>query len=263
MGGSDVRFYLGTHKPDWLALGAFESVPLFVSRRRLVERRTLPRALGPWALDSGGFTELTLHGRWTVSPAAYVADVRRFVRDVGRLEWAAPQDWMCEAPMLQKTGLSVDEHQRRTVANFLELRDLAPELPFVPVLQGWQMADYWRHVDLYGAVGVELAALPLVGVGTLCRRQGTDEAVRVLSTLAAGGIRLHGFGFKVQGLRRCAGLLASADSMAWSVHARRRSPIAGHEYPGEGRRTGHRNCANCAEYALWWRRTMIQEGARA
>lgn len=49
------QFWLGTHKTGWLER---TDVPLFISRRRLVERVTLPRARGPWALDSGGFTEL-------------------------------------------------------------------------------------------------------------------------------------------------------------------------------------------------------------
>jgi hypothetical protein len=45
-----VRFWLGTHKPGWLAR---TEVPLFVSHRTLGGRRELPRARGPWALDSG------------------------------------------------------------------------------------------------------------------------------------------------------------------------------------------------------------------
>ena len=57
-------FYLGTHHPSWLRK---TDVPLFVSRRRLAGLKTLPRARGPWALDSGGFQELILHGEWTVS----------------------------------------------------------------------------------------------------------------------------------------------------------------------------------------------------
>ena len=44
------------------------------------------------------------------------------------LEWAAPMDWMCEPAMLARTGLTVEDHQRRTVANFLELRERGPEL---------------------------------------------------------------------------------------------------------------------------------------
>lgn len=67
-------FFLGTHHPNWLRK---TDVPLFVSRRRLAGRTRLPRARGVWALDSGGFQELNLHGRWTVTPAHYVAEVRR------------------------------------------------------------------------------------------------------------------------------------------------------------------------------------------
>ena len=51
-----MKFYLGTHQTGWLAK---LDVPLFVSRRRLATLRKLPRAVGSWALDSGGFTELS------------------------------------------------------------------------------------------------------------------------------------------------------------------------------------------------------------
>jgi hypothetical protein len=44
--------------------------------------------------------------------------------------------------MIERTGLSVSEHQHRTVASCLHLRELAPTLPFIPVLQGWHLADY-------------------------------------------------------------------------------------------------------------------------
>src|SRR5437763_16185605 len=125
-------FYLGAHHPCWL--GQLD-LPLFVSRRRLAGRRTLPRARTAWALDSGGFTELSMHGRWTLSPAAYAAEVRRYRDEIGHMAFAAPQDWMCEPHMLRQTGLCVAEHQRRTVDNYGELSALAPNLPWMPVLQ--------------------------------------------------------------------------------------------------------------------------------
>ena len=66
-------------------------------------------------------------------------------------------DWMCEESVLRKTGLTVEgHHQRRTMENFLELKSKAPELPIVPVLQGWTIGDYWRHVEQYGRAGVDL-----------------------------------------------------------------------------------------------------------
>ncbi len=265
-----MKFFIGSHQPQWLADDRFVDVPLFVSRRTLAQRKTLPRAVTSWALDSGGFTELQMHGRWTITPRDYADEVRRFRDEVGGLAWAAPQDWMCEPIVLAGgdaargirfagTGLTVEEHQRRTVENFLELRSIAPDLPFVPVLQGWSMYDYWRCEDLYAAAGVDLRSEPTVGVGTVCRRQGTHEATRIMKSLAAGGLRLHGFGFKVLGLRASAGDLASADSLAWSETARRAPPLPGHDKPGPGRRTGHINCANCAEYALRWRASLLAE----
>ncbi|MFC4611496.1 hypothetical protein ACFO9E_27445 [Streptomyces maoxianensis] len=145
------------------------------------------------ALDSGGFTELQNFGRWTITPAQYVSEVRRIRDEVGLLDWAAPMDWNC--------------------------------------------------VRLHERVGVDLRAEPVVGIGSVCRRQATSEAAAIVTTLAAHGIRLHGFGFKTQGLGICGGSLASADSLAWSAYARRRAPMPGHP---------HKNCANCQPYALAW-----------
>ena len=256
--------------PQWLEDPRCKDVDLFVSRSTLKRRKRLPVASTDWALDSGGFTELQLHGRWTLSPREYAAEVRRFRDGIGRLSWAAPQDWMCEPIVLNGgkaargvvfhgTGLSIEEHQRRTVENFLELRAIAPDLPFIPVLQGWSLYDYWRCEDLYKRAGVDLRAEPLVGVGTVCRRQGTNEATLIMKSLAASGLRLHGFGFKVLGLRASISDLASADSLAWSDTARRAPPISGHDKPGPGRRTGHINCANCLEYALGWRARLFAD----
>lgn len=253
-----MRFFLGTHRPNWLADNRFREVPLFVSRRTFQKRR-LPRAVTDWALDSGGFTELNLFGLWKTTPAEYVADVRRLQGEVGRLAWAAPQDWMCEPFVIEKTGLSVSEHQVRTVQNFLELRTLAPDLPIVPVLQGWSLGDYWRCVDLYEMAGIRLDEEPLVGVGSVCRRQHTFQAETIMRTLAGTGdyrLKLHGFGFKTKGLIACADTIESADSLAWSYQARRRPPLPGHDRPGPHGR-GHINCANCADFALEWRAQVL------
>lgn len=247
-------FYLGTHKAHWLADERFRDVPLFVSRRTLAGRKTLPRAVGPWALDSGGFTELQMHGRWVSTPEEYARDVRRFRDAIGGMVWAAPMDWMCEAAIIEGapgfagTGLSVGEHQVLTVRNLLDLRRLAPDLPWAPVLQGWTLADYRRCIDLYVCAGIDLDREPVVGVGTMCRRQDTREAARILESLAGDNLALHGFGFKVQGLRRAGHRLRSADSLAWSLDARFSPPMPGHR---------HATCANCADYALAWRARML------
>ena len=242
------RFYLGTHHPHWLADARFRDVPLFVSRRTLARYKRPPRAVGSWALDSGGFTELSMHGRWTVTPRDYAREVSRYRAEVGGMVWAAPQDWMCEPWITRKTGLSVADHQRRTVASVQELRALG--CAAIPVLQGWSAQEYFDHVEAYELAGLDLRAEPIVGLGSVCRRQATAEVARIVRTLSALGIKLHGFGFKSDGLRAVHDSLRSADSLAWSFRARRSPPLA--ECVGR-----HRSCANCPVFALLWRSKLL------
>jgi len=248
-------FYLGTHEPSWLSR---VRVPLFVSHRRLARYRRLPVARCPWALDSGAFSELTTYGRWTLAPAEYVAAVRRYRREVTHLAWAAPQDWMVEPFMLARTGLSVREHQRRTVANLVELRRLAPELPIVPVLQGWTLRDYLDCVRMYAAVGLDLRGEPLVGLGSVCRRQATGEIGVIVERLHRLGLRLHGFGVKTAGLSRYGQHLASADSMAWSLRGRY---VSGCKHRPAGARIPASE-ANCLQFAREWRRQVVSSAVR-
>jgi hypothetical protein len=188
-----------------------------------------------------------MHGRWTITPTQYIGDVTRFRDEVGMMDWAAPQDWMCEPAMLEKTGFTVQEHQRRTIENYLELRESG--LPFIPVLQGWTVGDYLSHASQYIDAGVDLFNMAVVGVGTVCRRQHMAEGMEIMSTLAGLGLNLHGFGFKTTGLMKVAGSMVSADSMAWSFDARRAAPLEGC--------LSHINCANCIKYALKWRDSLL------
>lgn len=223
---------------------------MFVSRNPLVRDYggLMPRALGPWALDSGGFTELDRNGGWTLSAADYTSFVRRAVREIGEPDFVAPQDWMVEPRMLQRTGLTIDEHQRRTVENFRELRQLLGTR-VIPVLQGWTLYDYLTCVERYESAGIDLGAERLVGLGTVCRRQHVKPTATIVRRLAREGIRLHGFGVKLTGLELYGDALVSADSMAWSLDARWN---ANHGLPScdPGVR---RSCANCLHYALEWR----------
>lgn len=239
-------FFLGVHRAHWLAIA---DVPLFVSHRILAPRKTLPRALAPWALDSGGFTELSLYGEWRTTPVSYIKAVRRYVEEIGSLAFASPQDWMNEPIMNAKTGLTVAEHQRRTINNYIELRTLDPQLPIIPVLQGWEPWQYLQHLDDYAARGIDLHAEKTVGVGTVCRRQDTVVADRIFAGLTATGLNnLHGFGVKITGLRRYGQHLNSSDSMAWSYRARR---------AGQSESCDKKNCANCLHYALKWRQKAL------
>lgn len=166
-----------------------------------------------------------------------------------------------------------EEHRKRTVQSYLTLRDLAPEIPWCPVVQGWQPDDYRRTIELYDKNGVNLERLPIVGVGSVCRRHGTAQAVGILRAVLheIPQARLHGFGFKTQGLMLAKDLLVSADSMAWSVKARREGIcLPGHSHPSAPnskdvflRKKGHQKCSSCIEFAIRRRNSMLVKVAEA
>lgn len=254
-----MKFFLGTHKSQWLRFEQFTDAPLFISHRTLAVRKGLPRAVTSWSLDSGGFTELSMFGRWVTTAPEYIDAVYRYREEIGLLDWASPQDWMCESVMLAKTGLTVERHQALTIESVCELREKAPDLPFIPVLQGQEVGDYLRHVEAYATAGIDLRAERIVGVGSVCRRQATEEIGGLVSELATEGLALHGFGVKRVGLLRYGQHLASADSMAWSFNARyaaNHARKAGAPWVCPWGET-HTSCANCPHYALDWRDKVV------
>jgi hypothetical protein len=241
-----VDFYLGTDRLNWLSQ---INHPLMVSHRVLRNRKKMPRAIGSWVLDSGAFSEISQYGEWTVPVIDYIKAVIRYRDEIGNMVWAAPMDWMCEPWIIEKTGLTVKEHQQRTTKNYLDLVCRAPDLPWIPILQGWTLDDYHRHVEGYLNAGISLQDHPVVGIGSVCRRQATAEAAGIIRSLWAQGIKnLHGFGFKVQGLREVGALMASADSMAWSYNARRSKPLPS---------CTHKKCNHCQKFALQWREKVV------
>jgi hypothetical protein len=142
-------------------------------------------------------------------------------------------------PAEEILALSFDYGQRHRV-----------ELPFVPVLQGFTHWDYLECAERYLRAGVDLAREPLIGVGTMCRRQGTDEAEVILRSLSDLGLRLHAFGAKTTGLKKYASAIVSSDSLAWSFNARRHPPLPG---------CTHKNCNSCPKWALRWRERLLAQ----
>ena len=238
-------FWLGTHHASWLTKAA---VPLFISNRTLARRKKLPEKAVPYAIDSGGFTELSLYGEWRTSPEEYIRLLRRYRDEIGPMEWAASQDYMCELEVLARTGATVKEHQALTIERYLQLRTLDADLPIIPVLQGWTAPSYQRHVDAYLAAGIDLAQEPLVGVGTICRRTNSVGISLLLGELTRQGLSLHAFGAKAAGLRLLPPPgVASSDSLAWSY--------GGLYIPGCS--AGHKSESNCIHHAMEWRERLL------
>jgi hypothetical protein len=212
-----VRFFVGLHQIS--DAKHFEAA--FISVNRLRPRKS-PFTVQDWILDSGAFTELSTHGRYRHTPQEYADEIYRWSGN-GNLLAAVSQDYMCEGFILEKTGLTVREHQKRTVERYESLMRSCTGVEIMPVLQGYNPDEYAKHIEDYGEL---LTCGKWVGVGSVCKRNGDPRAIEsILLTIKRErpDLRLHGFGLKTTALSSglIHKLLHSADSMAWSFHARR------------------------------------------
>jgi len=94
----------------------------------------------------------------------------------------------------------------------------------------------------------------IVGVGSVCRRQSTDEIEHIMKSLSKKGLKLHGFGVKTNGLKRYGKYLKSCDSLAWSFDARinnKKCDVCINK--------NIKNCANCLNFAIEWRSNLFNK----
>lgn len=214
-----MRFFTGLHQPS----DARHFDAAFISVNRLRTRKA-PMVARDWIMDSGAFTEISTHGHYRHGVAEYAAQIRRWGSNgSGRLLAAVAQDYMCEAWIVEKTGLSVREHQRLTVERYDALMaEDCGGVYILPVLQGFQPQEYVEHLRAYGA---RLTPGQWVGVGSVCKRNADPRQIAAVLLAIKNerpDLRLHGFGLKTTALAQPAirALLHTADSMAWSYAAR-------------------------------------------
>jgi hypothetical protein len=212
-----MRFFTGLHQPS----DAFAFDAAFISVNRLRSRKTMRP--NDWIMDSGAFTTIGRHAGYPEEPEIYAAEIRRWA-GVGNLLAAVSQDYMCEPVMLAKTGLSVSDHQGRTIERYDRLLALDRSgVYLMPVLQGFEPREYVQHLEQFDS---RLGPGAWVGVGSVCKRNGDPQAIEaVLAAVhrARPDLNLHGFGLKSTALSSglVRELLFSADSMAWSLAARK------------------------------------------
>lgn len=217
-----MEFYVGLHQPS----DAKHFDRAFISINR-VRKRKSPTGARKWILDSGAFRELEQFGEYRHSAEEYAAQVNRLAAIDSGLIACVSQDWMCEPYILAKTGLTVQEHQRRTIERYDAISSLA-SIYVMPVLQGDFVWEYLAHIDQYGD---RLRSDMQVGVGSVCKRNKNPRFIlAILSAIKAKrpDLRLHGFGIKTTSLAdpEIREMLESADSMAWSYHARKNGRLS-------------------------------------
>src|SRR6185437_7990045 len=118
----------------------------------------------------------------------------------GNLLAAVSQDYMCEPFIVEKTGLSVAEHQALTIERYDTLLTCNTGVLIMPVLQVFHPDDYVRHSRMDGA---RLTPRMCVSVGSVRPRHGNIRAIYVswhADHRERPDLRLPGFGLKTPAL---------------------------------------------------------------
>jgi hypothetical protein len=212
-----IEFYVGLHQPS--DAKHFDKCMISVNR---LKRRKSQFTVKDWIIDSGAFSQIYLHGQYDEPVSVYAEQIKKWSK-CGNLVAAVAQDMMCEPFILHRTGLTVKEHQKLTLSRYVELVGMVSETYIMPVLQGYEPEDYVEHIKMYGNL---LYPGMWVGVGSVCKRNNNPLGViEVLYNIkkTRPDLKLHGFGLKITALKNgtIRNMLYSADSMAWSYHARK------------------------------------------
>ena len=215
-----MKFFTGVHHPSIAQhLGAS-----FVSINALRDRKG-DFTVGDWVMDSGAFTRITTHGFWEDDEHEYAAQIRRWSK-CGNLLAAVSRDYMCEDFALQKSGLTIRDHQNMTIGRYERLLgEDCGGVYIMPVLQGRSHSDYIQHIKMYEERG-HLPHGAWVGVGSVCKRNADPMSIFMCLSIIKDyrpDLKLHGFGVKLTSLAWAPirELLETADSMAWSFAARK------------------------------------------
>ena len=110
-----MKFYTGMFHPHT----ADKVERAFVSVNVLKKRKSA-FPVKDWIMDSGAFTTINKYGGYPEPVSEYAKQIKRW-KGNGNLIAAVSQDYMCEAWMLEKTGLTVADHQRLTVERYDQL----------------------------------------------------------------------------------------------------------------------------------------------
>jgi hypothetical protein len=181
------------------------------------------------ALDSAGFVAMNRYGgfRWNVEQYVGLAGAYSWT-------WWAQMDCCCEpevAKDAQEISRRVDWstmllwHCLTTARNWREQGAFWLQDP-MPVLQGWQPAEYRRCAQMYSSV-LDRKWPDMVGIGSVCRRNltGPDGLFNVIEALQEEipeHVGFHLFGVKGAALEKLKKYprVVSIDSSAWDFRAR-------------------------------------------
>jgi hypothetical protein len=175
------------------------------------------------ALDSAGFVALSRYHAYPWATEDYLDLAASYP-----FRWFASMDY-CVEPEIAPDREEVRDRISRTIRVNRDCwrgaHDRGIAHRFMPVMQGRVAHDYEICIDALGDI---IDAVPLIGIGSMCRRPigGSDGVIAIfehLDRILGAKTMMHGFGIKGAALSKLCGLehrVASTDSQAFGVASR-------------------------------------------
>lgn len=257
------RFYFTAHPGDMLrgrlikgcCMMAVASAHWDDDRKRFRINRPPADHVASICIDSGGFTAAKKWGRYPWLVEQYADFIQEMSRDVP-LDFCAIMDYACEPSVDRSTYATNIERIEVTIANEILCLETAPDLPWLPVLQGDSLEE--RSYDLERRRESDMLPNEYAGIGSVCGR-GAGGAVE--TTLfyreQLPGVKFHGFGMHIQALDNdfVFSVIRSWDSYSWNWGKGQKDVDRPTEYlkrPGESHTSQCRRLGN-----LYWQNTIL------
>lgn len=220
----DPVFYFTLHPGDIMRTRILPGASIMLvasafwrpEKQRFRIRRPPADHIGALVIDSGGFTAAKRWGSYPWTPEQYVEWLHQEARDAP-LVWAASMDYACEREVNRATYRTNLDRIAATIENEARLRDIAPDITWLGVLQGNTLEE--RAEDVRRRLDAGLIH-PLMGVGSICGRKAREAAaVLRFYSQALPGVGFHAFGLDVRTFDAAPDIypaIASWDSYAWN-----------------------------------------------
>ena len=195
---------------------------MFNKKKLRLNRGMIPDSTKRLFLDSGGYSFFTRWGEYPFSVEEYTT-FANMVQDDYPLTEVAILDYPCEPNTNRSLLQSNKERIDKTIQNTLECIDYDPNLPWVPVIQGYTLQEYLYCLEEYEKHNLPYDDFDLWAIGSLCARKKVGGLRTIITNISQRvNMPIHTFGMTITFLRDPQIFFAihSSDSGAWSYNGR-------------------------------------------
>ena len=192
-----------------------------ISKYFIASRFELPNSVERVILDSGGYSFYMKYGKYPFDLEKYI-ELVYLIQDQSPLFKVAILDYPCEPKLDRHRPMTNKERIDKTISNAVECFQADRKIPWLPVIQGYEIDEYSSCIDQYKDVGIKS---DYWAIGSLCSRKGQKMKIRnIVSSIVeyTGDVKLHSFGLTLSYLSdpQIFNSIYSTDSSSWNYRAR-------------------------------------------